>query len=172
MAMSLLASTMSMFESTVRKNGQSSCIACSIAIPFPDCVVVHALTAAPNPNQPGSISRHCAQVLDALAARARRRTAADIEAGDLLQHRGFAEIPVEAFGLVDQIAIGTEGMRRQFFHDREIVAGWRRAVPFEQRRLERGRSQGFEIAPADFRVGILAGDYFALLGDADLALHG
>ncbi len=55
---------------------------------------------------------------------------------------------------------------------REIVAGWRSSVPFEQRRLERCRSQGFEVAPTDFRVGILAGDHFALLGDADLALHG
>ncbi len=60
--MSLLASTMSMFDSTVRKNGQSSCIACSVAIAPSPRAPSHALTAAPKPYQPGSVRRHCAQL--------------------------------------------------------------------------------------------------------------
>ena len=41
----------------------------------------------------------------------------------------------------------------------------------QQRRLQRSREQGLQIAPAIFRIGILAGDDFALLGHADLAVH-
>ena len=65
----------------------------------------HALTAAPKPYQPGSIRRHCAQLNTQGMARrssmrcrlrARRRAAADVEIGDLVEHRRFAEVAVEA----------------------------------------------------------------------------
>ena len=59
--MSLLESTMSMLESAVRKNGQSACMACSVARPS-GCAASQAFTAAPKPYQPGSITRHCAQL--------------------------------------------------------------------------------------------------------------
>ena len=41
--MLLLASTMSMFDRMVRKNGQLSCISCSVAMPSPGRAAVHAL---------------------------------------------------------------------------------------------------------------------------------
>ena len=112
-----------------------------------------------------------AQILDALLLGARRRTAADVEGGDLLQHGGFAEVGVEALGLVDQRAIGAEGVRRQLLHD-GAPGLWHRAFDLQQGRLEGGSGQGLEIAPADLGVGILAADHLALLGDPDLALHG
>ena len=58
--MSLFASTMSMFESSIWKNGHSRAIACSSVMPSSGRACVHAATAAPKPNQAGSISRHCA----------------------------------------------------------------------------------------------------------------
>ena len=45
----------------------------------------------------------------------------------------------------------------------------RRAV--EQRRLQGGRDQRLQVAPADVGIGVLAGDHLALLGDADLSRH-
>ena len=60
--MSLFASTMSMFDSSMRKNGQSRYISRSIACRRPAASSSHASTALPKPYQPGSISRHCAQL--------------------------------------------------------------------------------------------------------------
>ena len=39
----------------------------------------------------------------------------------------------------------------------------------EHRRFEGRRHQRFQIAPPDVRVGVLAGNHFALLGNADLS---
>ena len=41
----------------------------------------------------------------------------------------------------------------------------------QQACFQRGRGENFQIAAADFGVGIFAGDDLALLGDADLAVH-
>src|SRR5271156_5297203 len=60
--MSLLASTMSIFDNSIWKKGHLRYIACNNAIPLLGCVLSQALTALPNPYQPGSISRHCAQL--------------------------------------------------------------------------------------------------------------
>src|SRR6185312_15238666 len=42
----------------------------------------------------------------------------------------------------------------------------------QQARLQRRRGQDFQVAAADFRIGIFRRDDLALLGDADLAIHG
>ena len=76
-------------------------------------------TAVPKPYQPGSIRRHCAQLnTQGMARRSSMPCRFERDAGrlpilrrrDLLQHRRFAEVGVEALGLVDQRAIGAEGV--------------------------------------------------------------
>ena len=42
----------------------------------------------------------------------------------------------------------------------------------QQRRLQRRRGKRLQIAPTDLGIGVLGGNHFALLGDADRALHG
>ncbi len=65
-----------------------------VAMPSLGRAASHALTAAPKPYQPGSISRHCAQLNTQgiarrssmrLRLRARGRAAADVELGDLVR---------------------------------------------------------------------------------------
>src|SRR5579862_6305910 len=56
-----LESTMSMFDSIVRKNGHWSTMSCKRFKPSAGCAARYAFTAEPKPNQPGSIRRHCAQ---------------------------------------------------------------------------------------------------------------
>ena len=41
----------------------------------------------------------------------------------------------------------------------------------QQRGLYGGGYQRFQIAPSDFRIGILAADHFTLLSNAYLAVH-
>ena len=53
-----------MFDSTEAKNGHSRYISRSSARPDSPRPASHASTAAPNPYQPGSISRHCAHEND------------------------------------------------------------------------------------------------------------
>src|SRR5208283_4269948 len=53
--------TMSMLDKRVRKKGQRWYIAFKASSPSSGCASTKALTAEPKPNQPGSISRHCAQ---------------------------------------------------------------------------------------------------------------
>ena len=60
--MSLFASTISIFDSSIWTNGQSRYIRCSIAMPLVGSAWSQDSTALPNPYQPGSISRHCAQL--------------------------------------------------------------------------------------------------------------
>src|ERR1700722_13070115 len=54
-------STMSMLDSVVRKKGQFLYIARRCSSPCSGSASMNSSTAAPNPNQPGSIRRHCAQ---------------------------------------------------------------------------------------------------------------
>ena len=150
-------------------------------MPCSGCSASQASTAEPKPYQPGSISRHCAQLNTQGIARrssmlagllARRRPAADVQRRDLGDDGRVPEIIGEALGLVDQVAIGLEGLRRQLVHRGQIFLA-RRALPrLQQARLQRRGSEDFQIAAADFGVGIFAGDDLALLGDADLAVHG
>ena len=59
--MLLLASTISMLESMVRKNPHSRYMSCRNLRPVSGCLLIQDLKAEPKPNQPGSIRRHCAQ---------------------------------------------------------------------------------------------------------------
>src|SRR5579863_10256858 len=54
------ASTMSMFDSSVRKNGQCLYMARSRSSPLSGLSAQKTSTAEPKPYQPGSIRRHCA----------------------------------------------------------------------------------------------------------------
>src|SRR4029077_10928306 len=56
------ASTMSMLDSRVRKNGQSRYIARSRSRPSSECRARQVVIAEPKPYQPGNIKRHCAQL--------------------------------------------------------------------------------------------------------------
>src|SRR5207244_1390625 len=57
-----------------------------------------------------------AQVLDAVAALARRWAAADVQLGDLVDGCGLAEVADEARRAVDEVAVGGEGPSRQVLH--------------------------------------------------------
>src|SRR5689334_4986658 len=106
MPMSLLASTMSIFDSSVAKNGHSEAITCNSGMPLSGWAPTQAVTAEPNPYQAGSISRHWAhpntqgiapQVLDPHGLLPGGRPAADMEVGDLADHRRLPEIALKAF---------------------------------------------------------------------------
>src|SRR5579871_3634960 len=60
MARSVFDSTMSMFDSRLRKKGQALTMRLSTSIPS-GFSFSQASTAEPNPYQPGSIRRHCDQ---------------------------------------------------------------------------------------------------------------
>src|SRR5438034_9224371 len=104
---------MSMFDSSIWKNGHSQYIACSIAMPRFGFASSHALTTLPKPYQPGSMSRHCAQLNTHGIV---RRSSIPAEGfrddgrlpmfgfGDFADHRRFAEAAVEAVGFVDEVA--------------------------------------------------------------------
>ena len=84
MRMSLLARTMSMFESIVVKNGQSRYIACKVLSACFGCAAINARTADPKPYQPGSIRRHCDQLnTQGMARRSSMRVDLVREAGRL-----------------------------------------------------------------------------------------
>ena len=112
------------------------------------------------------------QVFDARRRGSRRRTAADVELGDLGDRRRRAEVFGKLGGLVHERAIGTVGACREVVEDREI----RRCAPAEalgvlEARFERRGDQRFQVAPSELRVGILAGDDLALLGDPKPSGH-
>ena len=84
MRRSLLASTMSMFDSSVRKNGHWRCMRCSSATragafsPSP----MNCSTALPKPHHPGSATRHWPQEKpQGMARRSSMRRLALREAG-------------------------------------------------------------------------------------------
>src|SRR6266851_4686425 len=126
MPISLFASTMSMLDNTVPKNGHSRYIACNSAMPPSGCPDRNPSTAVPNPYQPGSINRHCAQ----------------------LNTHGIVRKPSR---IADQSAIRPIGMAGELFHRVEIDWARRRFGGLQQGRLQRGGKQDFEIAPADRR---------------------
>ena len=143
---------------------------------------MNAFTAEPKPNQPGSISRHCAQentqgiarkILDRLRLLARGGPRADVERRDLGDDGRGPEILHEALGLVDEAAIGlVGGWSDSASIVLEIGGIGRGDLLLQQARLQRRRDQRLEVAAADLAVRIFARDDLALFGDADLPLHG
>ena len=121
--------------------------------------------------RPGEHPRNCAQVLDRRRLLARGGARADVEGRDLGDDGRGPEVALEAFGLVDEAAIGGVGARRQFLHRLEKRGVGRGAFVLQQRRFERRGGQRLEVAPADVGIGIFARNDLALLGDADLPLH-
>src|SRR5262249_43007361 len=119
-------------------------------------------------SRPAKYPRDRAQVLDLPAGLARRRPAADVELRYLADRSRGAEIVDKARGLVDQLAERAVCFPAQLLHDLavgvEVIPG---ARAFQKCRLERRGDERFEVAAPDLRVGVLAGDDLALLGDAD-----
>ena len=149
-------------------------------MPLSGCSASQASTALPKPYQPGSISRHCAQLNT--QGMARRSSISRVflrdagrlpmfSVGDLGDDRGCPEIIGETLGLVDQPAIGLEGQRRQLLHRLQIFRPTARCAWAAAGSLPASRRPGFRDCAADLGVGIFAGDDFALLGDPDLAVH-
>ena len=77
----------------------------------------------------------------------------------------------EAVGFVDEVAIGAIGLGGEVFHRGQILGLRLGRLRLQQGGFERGRGEDLEIAPAELRIRIFAGDDFALLGDADRALN-
>ena len=91
-----------------------------------------------------------AQVLDARRGLARGRPAADVELGDLADHRRFPEVALEARRLVDQVAIGAEGAGRQLLHRRQVFGARRRLgrrAAASPRASRRQGSRGCAVRP-------------------------
>ena len=131
-------------------------------MPSSGCAASQALTAVPKPYQPGSISRHCAQLNTQGIARrssmrvellARGRTAADVELGDLADHRRLPEVALEARRLVDEVAIGRD---RRASDSSSMAARYSSrgacSVRLQQRRLQRRGGEDLEVAPAELGV--------------------
>jgi hypothetical protein len=111
-----------------------------------------------------------AQVFDLLRGLARGRARADVEFGDLADRRGAEEVFGEAGGVVDQGAVGRHAGFRQLGRglQKGLGGGLGR---LQQRGFQRGGDQGFQVAPADFGVGVFGADHLALLRQADLPAH-
>ena len=122
--------------------------------------------ALPPAERPGN----GAQILDAGQRLARGRARADVELRDLLQRRGVHEVVGEARRVHHQRAVAAHAgfgqpIGRLQERLRYVVArGLERA--FQHRRHQR-----FQVAAAEFGVGVLGADHLALLGQADLAAH-
>src|SRR5882724_1830478 len=112
-----------------------------------------------------------AKVLDRARFLARRRPTSDVESRDFGDDGRGPEILDEAFGLVNEAAIGLEGQRRQLLHRFEIFMTERALSGLQQAGLKRRCGQDFQIVATDLGVGIFAGDDLALFGDANLAVH-
>ncbi len=114
-----------------------------------------------------------AQIGNGAGGLARGRTAADIELGDLGNGGGAIEVIGEFRGLVHQLAVGRHG---GFGQGGSCVEKARRGLARglglrQQRGLQRGGHQGFEVAQPDLGIAVFAGDDLALFGQADLAIH-
>src|SRR5215510_14554615 len=112
--MSVLNSTMSMFDRSVRKNDHRRHISRSNSMPRSPRRERKASTAVPKPNHPGSMMRasdqlktHGTQVLNALGCLAVAGAATDVEICDFADRGGGAEEVDKSGGLVNQLAIGT-----------------------------------------------------------------
>src|SRR4030095_15537944 len=112
--------------------------------------------------------RDRAQVFDPAARLPCRRTAPNMQFRDLFYGRCSPEVVGKARRLVYQAAVRAIGAVAQRFHDGR-KGGRITAQTFliEQRGLEGGGNECFQVAMTDFRIGILAGDDFPLLRDAD-----
>ena len=92
--------------------------------------------------------------------------AADIQIRDFRQRRRFAEIAVEAAGIVNQATIGAIGRGAQLAQPagRFAVGGIAVMVEFRQQRRCDDR---FQTGAADFRIAVFAGHNLALFRNAD-----
>ncbi len=174
-SMSDLASTISMLSSVEAKSGQPAAISRSSPLSS------NASIAAPTPYQPGSITRACAQLNTQGIAR-RSSIASDflrlagrepiLRPGDLGDRRRLAEEAAEAVGPVDQSAIGLERRRRELVHRRgeALGIGGGELLGLEAGEQSR-RGHRLEIGHRARPRAVFGGDHFALLGDADAALH-
>ncbi len=179
MPRSVLASTMSRFDSIARKNGQRCVHRPQLVQRALRRSSSHCDTAPPKPYQPGSIARHWLQLnTHGMARRSSSRCeglreggpAADVEARDLGDRRRRAEVVHEA-----RRAARGRGSGSSASAESSSMISARRPSPSagarREARLERGRHQDLEVAPPVLRVGVLARDDLALLGEAQRAVH-
>ena len=122
--------------------------------------------------RPGEHPGDRTQRLDRARLVARGRAAADVEFGDLADHRRLPEVVLEARCFVDQMPIGLERAVRKRFERLQVLRLRRAACSPQQRRFHRRGRQDLEVAAAHLGVRVLGADHLALFGDADLALHG
>ena len=145
--------------------------------------------AEPQPNQPGSITRHCVQPkTHGIARRSsmrsdswapptrragpRRRAAADVQRGDLADRRDRGEEGDELRLVVHERSVRRVGGGRQLVHRHSEPFGVAAEVVVDsRRRLQRGGEERLEVAPRRGRLGVLGRHHLALLGDADLPAH-
>src|SRR5882724_7220436 len=162
MARSVLASTMSRFDSTERKNGQLRYISRSSSmLPF------QLSAAVPKPYQPGSMSRDWLQLnthgmarMSSTVCKARRGPAADIELRELGDRRRLLPV-IDESRRAHQRSIGVERRCGELLHDLHMTRmALARRRPREAR-FERRRNQRLEIAPAGGGIGVLARDHLA-----------
>ena len=119
---------------------------------------------------PAEAPRNGTQVLDLLAGLARCGARSNIQLGDLADGRGVEEVLGKARGLVHQRAVaGHAGQRELRSSIQKRLGG--RLGGLQQGGFERGGHQGFEVAAADFGVGVFRRDDFALLRQANLPAH-
>ncbi len=158
MPISVLASTISMLDSSVCRNGQvpmhflqepkpfsplpSRCTNISTAVPKPYQPVNHGAIDAPT-ERPGN----GAQIFYQIGFLARWRPAANIQSGNFPYRRRFLKIAVKPWRFVYQVAISGERISRQHFHDLVIIGcTLTKGIVAQQRGLEcRGDqvSQGY-----------------------------
>ena len=172
-----------MFDSTLRKNGHCSCISRSSASALGVAARATSSTAVPKPYQPGSISRHWPQLNThgiarrssmRVRRRARRRPAADVELGDLgdrRRARGSTRRTRASRTRARDTRVSA--MADSSSSARVELGGARSPMPLgvDEARLHRRGDERFEVAPAELRIGVLARDDLALLGDAQPAGH-
>ena len=120
---------------------------------------------------PGETPGNGAQILDALVRLAGGRARADVEVGNLLDGRGGEEVVREPRRLVDHLAIGGHARHRQLGRCLQ-KGGVGLGLGREQARFQACGHERFEVATADFRVGVFGGNDLALLGQSDLPVHG
>jgi len=105
--------------------------------------------------RPRKDPRNRAQIGNRLRRAARGRARTDVEVGDFIDRRGFAEVGDEIRRGKHQIAVSLIGAHAEFFQ--QLMAFWRieRAGSCgREAGVQRGGNEDFQIAAADFRIGI------------------
>ncbi len=175
-----MASTISMFESTLRKNGQRACISASeLARVLADAGepgLDRGAEAVPAGQHQAALApaehpRDRAQVLDARRLRARRGPAADVQARRSPRSASPRGSRRRSRASRRRGRDTRERVRRQRVHRTVVrLAPGPIARCRASARLERRGDDGLEVAPPELRIGVLARDDLALLGEADAAV--